>query len=249
MSNQNNTPVTFSKNEINILIGAKPRHLALEGNLPSRPNSLYFRTIDNQEAYLVSMFYGPRFTVEIANPGETVFKPLFECANLNEVIHTLRGEDPRQGRDKPVFEAKVLHLLENSRESAPAAFFAEHVLGEADPTSSTGQKARRWINEMLAEGKIGSRPGVKADSTKGKAPVEFFGTSAKAIAFSEAQANLRAEREANRAKLIEDLRSLVGDNGQVRNGGDSVTLDLSAVEFLVSALCPETEEVNELATI
>lgn len=246
-------PIAFSNKEINSLVGNKPRHIMLDAALPTRPMSLYFRTLDNQEAYLVSGFYGPRYSVEIAEPGTETWKPFCDCATLDEVSLALRGQDPRAFRSKEVFEAKVTQLFETARDRATAAFLIEHVLGETDPTSSTGQKGRRWLNEMVAANMLGTQPGVKTDNARGKAPVDFFGLSAKAKEFAAKLEAQRQEREENRAAIAQAFLALVGSEGSVTvNDKGEFVLDIEAAEFLLGLAegdVEATQEVNELATV
>lgn len=245
--NTNTTPkvVAFTKKDQENIIGNKPRFLRYDSPSQTHPDSLHFTALDNdQESLRVTLHYGGNILIEQTTDGGNTWNLYSEAANTNEVRLALRGDDPRQARDQETFEKKVTELFETKAEAMSAKDLVQQVLG-ADEENSSGifQKGRKWLTAMVEDGLLETRPGTAIPGQRGRAPLDYAGTSEKAKAFAAVVAKKREEENSRRSGLIDALKSFAGQ-GSVTSTDNLVVLDFAALEAIVSSL-----NVNEPATV
>lgn len=237
--------VAFSKKDQENIIGNKPRFLRYDSPSASHPDSLHFTALDNdQESLRVTLFYGGNIVIEQSVDGGNTWNLYSEAANTNEVRLALRGDDPRQTRDQHTFEKKVTEIFETRAEVMSAKDLIQDVLGANEENSSgVYQKGRKWLNAMVDDGMLETRPGTPVPGQRGRAPVDYAGTSEKARAFAAVVAKKREEENSRRSGLIDALKAFAGC-GTVTTAENLIVLDFTALEAIVSSL-----NVNEPATV
>lgn len=245
--NTNTTPkvVAFTKKDQENIIGNKPRFLRYDTPSTTHPNSIHFTALDNeQESLRVTLYYGGNIVIERTTDGGNTWGVYSEAANTNEVRLALRGDDPRQARDQETFEKKVQEIFETKVVAMSAKDLVQEVLG-ADEENASGvfQKGRKWLAAMVDDGLLVTQPGTAIPGQRGRAPLDYAGTSEKAKAFALAAAKKLEEENSRRSGLVDALKSFAG-NGRVTTSDNLIVLDLAALEAIVSSL-----NVKEPATV